>query len=163
MPPVGSSPGFPSARTTSFSSTGSQAARPDADHRRNEPASDPDRIDAAPSARSARAAPGSALQQEPDVLLGRTAEILAESLGFRAVVAHLYRPRCDAFQVVAAHGSDEVRERLLDSTTTLDAWTPLLDDRFEHGGVSFIPHGELGRSVLGTVNVPATGDVLLAR
>ena len=95
-------------------------------------------------------------EQEPDVLLGRTAEILAESLGFRAVVVHLYRPRCDAFQVVAAHGSDEVRERLLDSTTTLDAWTPLLDDRFEHGGVSFIPHGELGRSELGTVNVPAT-------
>ena len=48
-------------------------------------------------------------EQEPDVLLGRTAEILAESLGFRAVVVHLYRPRCDAFQVVAAHGSDEVR------------------------------------------------------
>ena len=95
------------------------------------------------------------LEQEPAVLLGQIAEILGDSLGFRAVVVNLYRPEWDDFQVVAAHGNDEARALLLGTTSTLAAWTPMLDERFERGGVYFIPHGELDWSELGAVYLPA--------
>ncbi|MCP9485600.1 MAG: GAF domain-containing protein [Gaiellaceae bacterium MAG52_C11] len=94
------------------------------------------------------------VEQEPSVMFERIAAILGESLGFHAVVVNLYRPRWNDFQVVAAHGSDEARALLLGTTTTHEAWSPLLDDRFLRGGVFFIPHGELDWSAFGTVYLP---------
>ncbi len=93
-------------------------------------------------------------EQEPSVLLPRIAAILGESLGLRTVVINLYRRAWDDFEVVAVHGSDEARALLLGTTTTLESWAPLLDERFQRAGVYHIPHGELDWSDTGVVYTP---------
>jgi PAS domain S-box-containing protein len=93
-------------------------------------------------------------EHEAATLFERIAAILGESLGFRAVVVNLYRPRWDDFEVVAVHGSADARELLLGTTSGLSAWTPMLHERFRRGDVYFIPHDELDWNELGPVYLP---------
>src|SRR4051794_5604306 len=76
-------------------------------------------------------------------LLKTTAEVLAESLGFRTVVFNLYRPEYDDLETVTVLGSDEARKALLGNLSSLDDWTPLLDERFLRRGAFHIRHGEM--------------------
>jgi PAS domain S-box-containing protein len=95
----------------------------------------------------------------PNVLLGRVAEILGETLDFGAVVVNLYRPARDDFEVVAAYGAPEARDLLLGSVTTRESWAAMLEPRFLLGGAYFIPHGELDWSGFGAVYTPEqTGE-----
>jgi PAS domain S-box-containing protein len=74
-------------------------------------------------------------------LLDEIAKTVSESLGFGTVVVNLYRPAWDAFQVTAVHGSAGAREALLGETRDLDAWRPLLDERYDSRGAYLIPQG----------------------
>ena len=96
------------------------------------------------------------LRSAPDPVahLGRVAEILGAALGFQAVVVNLYRPRWDDFEVVAAFGSPAARELLLGTTSTLAAWSAMLDPRFLRSGAYLIPHGELDWSTIEGVYTP---------
>jgi diguanylate cyclase (GGDEF)-like protein len=75
-------------------------------------------------------------------LLGAIARVVAESLGYGAVVVNLYRPEWDDFVVTTVHGGDEARRALLGSVRTIDDWKPLLDERFARRGAYVIPAGE---------------------
>jgi PAS domain S-box-containing protein len=75
-------------------------------------------------------------------LLDEVARTVSESLGFGTVVVNLYRPAWDEFQVTAVHGNAAAREALLGETRGLDAWQPLLDERYETRGAYLIPAGE---------------------
>jgi diguanylate cyclase (GGDEF)-like protein len=73
-------------------------------------------------------------------VLDASARVVAETLGFHAVVLNVYRPEWDDFYVANVHGSDAVREALLGSVYDWDSWTPLLDPRFLRAGAYFIPN-----------------------
>jgi diguanylate cyclase (GGDEF)-like protein len=66
---------------------------------------------------------------------------IAEWLGFRSVVVNLYRPEWDDFVCAAVHGSPAVVEALRDKSSSWEAWTPLLHDRFARRGAYYLPHG----------------------
>jgi diguanylate cyclase (GGDEF)-like protein len=74
-------------------------------------------------------------------LLAAIASAIAESLGYRTVVVHLYRPAWDDFEVTTVHGEAPV-QGLLGDTRDWSVWGPLLDDRFLRGGAYLVPHGE---------------------
>jgi hypothetical protein len=67
---------------------------------------------------------------------------VSESLGLGTVVVNLRRPGTDVFDVVAVHGSDEVRDALLGTVNSWDEWAPLLDARFHRRGAYHIRAGE---------------------
>jgi diguanylate cyclase (GGDEF)-like protein len=71
-------------------------------------------------------------------VLDAIARVVAETLGFETVVLNVYRPEWDDFYVANVHGSDAVREALLESVYEWDSWTPLLDSRFLRAGAYFI-------------------------
>jgi diguanylate cyclase (GGDEF)-like protein/PAS domain S-box-containing protein len=69
------------------------------------------------------------------------ARIVSQSLGFGTVVINIYRPDVDEYEVVTVHGSERARSILLGQVTSARTWEPLLDPRFLHHGVYFIPEG----------------------
>jgi diguanylate cyclase (GGDEF)-like protein len=81
-------------------------------------------------------------ESDLETVLALIARTVSEALGFRTVVLNLYRREWDDFCVTTVHGDENVRQALLGSTYGWDGWTPLLDDRFLHGGAFFIKHGE---------------------
>ncbi|TMJ95415.1 MAG: diguanylate cyclase [Actinobacteria bacterium] len=81
-------------------------------------------------------------ESDVETLLGEVARVIAESLGFRAVVINIYRPAWDDFYVTTVYGSPEAKELLLGDSEGWDVWKPLLDERFEQRGAYVIPHGE---------------------
>jgi diguanylate cyclase (GGDEF)-like protein len=81
-------------------------------------------------------------ESDLSTVLSLIAQTVADVLGFGTVVLNLYRREWDDFCVTTVHGDGDVREALLGSTYDWDEWTPLLDERFLHGGAYFIKHGE---------------------
>lgn len=75
-----------------------------------------------------------------DSLLDSLAGILARSLGYGAVVVNLYRPQFDDLLVTAAYGDDQAREMLMGRSYPLSAFAPLMQERFDLGGVYYVPH-----------------------
>ena len=75
-------------------------------------------------------------------VLDAIALTISDSLGLETVVINLRRPGTDLFDVVTAHGSDEVRAALLGSTNPWPEWEPLLDERFHRRGAYHIRAGE---------------------
>jgi diguanylate cyclase (GGDEF)-like protein len=75
--------------------------------------------------------------------LERIAAVVAETLGFEAVVINLYRPEWDDFVATTVHGTEAIRHGLLGSTYGWDVWERLLDERFSHEGAYLIYQGEL--------------------
>src|SRR5205085_7080493 len=55
-------------------------------------------------------------------VLDAIAATVSESLGLGTVVVNLRRPGTDLFDVVSAHGSDEVRAALLGTTNAWSEW-----------------------------------------
>ena len=66
---------------------------------------------------------------------------VAATLGYRTVVANVYLPAFDAFEVVAVHGGEDARQTLLGHRSAADEWAPLLSDEFRHGTAYFVPAG----------------------
>ena len=75
-------------------------------------------------------------------VLDAIARTVSESLGLGTVVINLRRPGTDVFDVVTVHGSDEVRDALLNTVNGWDEWEPLLDARFHRRGAYHIRAGE---------------------
>ena len=75
-------------------------------------------------------------------LVDGIAETVSGALGFNTVAINLFRPAEGDFQVVSVHGNDAAREALLGSTRPVDAWEPLLAERFDRRGAYLIPHDE---------------------
>jgi diguanylate cyclase (GGDEF)-like protein len=80
-------------------------------------------------------------EEELPELLDAIASAIGESLGYRVVVVHLYRPAWDDFETTTVHGPPEVHEFLIGDCRGWEVWRPLLDDRFLHRGAYMIPHG----------------------
>jgi hypothetical protein len=66
---------------------------------------------------------------------------IASTLGYATVVANVYLPAFDAFEVVAIHGGEDVRRTLLGNRTAAEDWDPLFAERFRRGNAYFIPAG----------------------
>ena len=77
--------------------------------------------------------------EEPVAVLERLAAIVAETLGWGAVVFNVHRRAWDDFEVVVAHGSEASRDALLGTTHDWTQWAPLFRDRFERRGAHFVP------------------------
>jgi diguanylate cyclase (GGDEF)-like protein len=75
-------------------------------------------------------------------VLDAIARTVSESLGLGTVVVNLRRPGTDVFDVVAVHGSNEVRDALLNTVNGWEEWSPLLDARFHRRGAYHIRAGE---------------------
>jgi len=74
-------------------------------------------------------------------LLAAIARTISDSLGYRTVVVHLYRPAWNDLTVTTVHGSDEARAALLGQPRTLADWETLLDERFERRGAYVVDAG----------------------
>ena len=61
---------------------------------------------------------------------------------------NLRRPGSDVFDVVTVHGSDEVRDALLNTVNGWEEWAPLLDARFHRRGAYHIRAGEFDWTAL---------------
>lgn len=72
--------------------------------------------------------------------LPEIATLVAEALGFGAVVINLYRPAWDDLEVVAVHGSDAARRHLLGATDARADWLELLDHPEMVDGTLFWRH-----------------------
>jgi diguanylate cyclase (GGDEF)-like protein/PAS domain S-box-containing protein len=85
------------------------------------------------------------VRREPalDEVCAAVARTVAETLGFATVAVNLYRQDTDDYEVVTVVGNARARQTLLGQVTTATSWEPLLDPRFQHGGVYFIPSGAL--------------------
>jgi diguanylate cyclase (GGDEF)-like protein len=81
-------------------------------------------------------------------VLDAIARTVSESLGLGTVVINLRRPGSEVFDVVTVHGSDEVRDALLNSVNGWAEWEPLLDARFHRRGAYHIRAGEFDWSAL---------------
>jgi two-component system cell cycle response regulator len=81
-------------------------------------------------------------------VLDAIARTVSESLGLGTVVINLRRPATDVFDVVTVHGSDEVRDALLNSVNGWEEWAPLLDARFHRRGAYHIRAGEFDWTAL---------------
>jgi diguanylate cyclase (GGDEF)-like protein len=75
-------------------------------------------------------------------VLDAIARTVSESLGLGTVVINLRRPGTDVFDVVTVHGSDQVRDALLNTVNGWEEWAPLLDTRFHRRGAYHIRAGE---------------------
>src|SRR5262249_34477784 len=75
-------------------------------------------------------------------VLDAIALTISDSLGLGTVVINLRRSGTDLFEVVTAHGSDEVRAALLGSSNPWPEWEPLLNERFHRRGAYHIRAGE---------------------
>ncbi|HEY6779793.1 MAG TPA: diguanylate cyclase [Thermoleophilaceae bacterium] len=82
-------------------------------------------------------------------MLDEVARGVGEALGYRTAVINIYRPAFDDFQTAAVHGSARSREQLLGTESSMETWTPLLDERFDHGGAYLIPDEEFDWEALG--------------
>ncbi len=82
-------------------------------------------------------------------VLDEVARGVGEALGYRTAVINIYRPAFDDFQTAAVHGSERSREQLLGTESRMETWTPLLDERFDHGGAYLIPDEEFDWDALG--------------
>jgi diguanylate cyclase (GGDEF)-like protein len=87
-------------------------------------------------------------EDELPALLSAIASAIAEALGFRVVVVHLYRAAWDDFETTTVEGPPEVRRQLVGDCRGWDVWRPLLDDRFLRRGAYLIPHGTFDWSEL---------------
>jgi hypothetical protein len=76
-------------------------------------------------------------------LLVAVAQTVSREFGFRSVVVNLYRRHEDDFEVVTVCGSDKARRALLGTTSGFEAWSPLLNERFEVSGAYFVPTGAI--------------------
>jgi two-component system, cell cycle response regulator len=81
-------------------------------------------------------------------VLEAIARTMSDSLGLDTVVINLRRPGSDVFDVVTVHGSDEVRDALLNTVNGWEEWAPLLDARFHRRGAYHIRAGELDWTAL---------------
>jgi diguanylate cyclase (GGDEF)-like protein len=81
-------------------------------------------------------------------VLDAIARTVSESLGLGTVVVNLRRPGTDVFDVVTVHGSDEVRDALLNGVNGWEEWEPLLDARFHRRGAYHIRAGEFDWTAL---------------
>jgi diguanylate cyclase (GGDEF)-like protein len=75
--------------------------------------------------------------------LERIAAVVAETLGFEAVVINLHRPEWDDFVATTVHATEAIRHGLLGSTYGWEVWERLLDERFSHEGAYLVYQGEL--------------------
>lgn len=78
-----------------------------------------------------------------DETLHAVAPIVARATGFQTTVVNIYRPQNDEYEVVAVHGSQRAKEALLGQVGAAETWTSMLDERFHHHGVYFIPAGAI--------------------
>ena len=104
-------------------------------------------------------------------LLEAIAATAADALGYRTVSVNLYRRAWDDFEVVTVYGCDDARTALLGRCTPWSRWEPYLAERFDRGGVAFVPEEEVDWAVVAHVPdlVPRDeldawlpGDALLA-
>jgi hypothetical protein len=86
-------------------------------------------------------------------VLDAIARAISDSLGLETVVINLRRPGTDVFEVVTAHGSDEVRDAILGTINDWSEWEPLLDERFHRRGAYQIRAGEFDWGALGANRV----------
>ena len=70
-------------------------------------------------------------------------ELVAETLGFDAVVVNLYRKAWDDFIVSTVHGDESLRAALLGATYSWEDWESTLSERFRHGGAYLVYDGEI--------------------
>src|SRR5579875_1653317 len=78
-----------------------------------------------------------------DETLHAVAPIIARATGFQTIVVNIYRAETDEYEVVAVHGSERARQALLEQVGAADTWAPMLDQRFHHHGMYFIPAGSI--------------------
>jgi len=74
-------------------------------------------------------------------LLRAIARTISDSLGYRTVVVHLFRPAWNDFTVTTVHGSEAARAASLGARRTLADWEALLADEFERRGAYVVPAG----------------------
>jgi diguanylate cyclase (GGDEF)-like protein/PAS domain S-box-containing protein len=78
----------------------------------------------------------------PEVL-DAVAQMVSDRLGFATVVINLYREAGNEYEVTTVHGNERARETLLGDVSSAGSWATLLDARFLHRGVFFVPAGAL--------------------
>jgi diguanylate cyclase (GGDEF)-like protein len=83
---------------------------------------------------------------------------IAATLGYGTVVANVYLPAFDAFEVMAVHGHDEVRRTLLGHRTTAEEWSPLFSERFRRGNAYLVPAGSYDWNETLAYVPPGEGD-----
>jgi diguanylate cyclase (GGDEF)-like protein/putative nucleotidyltransferase with HDIG domain len=88
-------------------------------------------------------------REDLEPLLQAVASTVAEALGFGAVVVNLRRPAWDDVEVVLViDDSNPAVSDLLGERVALEDLSPLLDPRFDRGGVYFLPHEDYDPAAL---------------
>jgi signal transduction histidine kinase len=97
---------------------------------------------------------------QPDLvsLLDATAEAISRRLGFSLVVINLYRPAWGDFIASTCLSEHPGARFLLGTTNTLDDFSPLLDERFNHSG-AYLSRIDIEQTHVGAAYVPDLAPV----
>lgn len=82
--------------------------------------------------------------EELPELLDAVARTIAETLGYRTVVVHLYRPAWHDVVVSTVHGDNQAHVALLGTVRSVEEWAGLLRDELHRRGAYHVPSGSSG-------------------
>jgi len=88
------------------------------------------------------AARGVRTREDLTAALDGIAGVIADTMGYRTVIAHLHRPQWDDFEVATVHGTAERRAMLIGRASAWAHWAPLLSPTHERRGAQVVPAGD---------------------